>query len=491
MSKISSYEKVLVPVFLAISILLSVFISSNKSIWRDEGFSYLLAQQSIGDIVATSAKDFTPPLYYLLLHPLVSLVGPNALVLRLLSLLPILALQILLAREIRNYIPGNKKALTSLLILLVFTQPLMLYFSVELRVYSLFMLLTYLVFASSTQGLLTKSNWMIFITAQVALLYAHNLGIFFWIIQLATFAIIWLTQREWRKLTSYLLANALVLVLYSPWIPVLFSQVSARSIETWLVFDPITSLKTLQNLFVFNELSPELPAYYTHFARLNIFLALFGFVGSLGFVTKKMLHGKYLQAVQAMAKKTRLAFLLACLTFATLYFYSWISQPILYGRYVAFLYPLGLLSTLFAWKLLSARFYKFTIIMVIVYASAQAAVVSHLVNSGVDKSDYAQVRLYTNLPAFTDSDLDIMPCMFYHANCMYVGDTNVSPSYLGINQLGIIAEISDWSSVSESKAIIIRRNQDTLPEALQSNYAPEFTLDLGEGVRLTQITKTK
>jgi hypothetical protein len=489
MSKLSGYEKALVPLLVLLSTLLSIYISTNKSIWRDEGFSYLLAQQSIGEIIATSAKDFTPPLYYLLLHPLARMVGPHAPVLRLLSLLPILALQILLAKEIRQNIPRNKKGLTSLLMLLVFTQPLMLYFSVELRVYSLFMLLTYLVFYSCAQGLKTKSNGALYVTAQVALLYAHNLGIFFWIVQLITLTAIWFTQRNWQKLTSYLLANGIVLLLYLPWVPVLLSQAQARSAETWLMFDPIESLKILYNLFVFNELSPELPTYYTSFARLNIVLALAGFAGSLGFITKRFFSSQKLQTVQANAKQTRIAFLLTCLTFATLYAYSWVSQPILYGRYVAFLFPLAFVCTLFAWKLLSARFHFLAITTVLIYASTQTLVVSHIVNDGVEKSDYAQIERYGDVPAYSDSDLDIMPCMFYHSHCKYVGDTTTSPIYIGINQLQTITGISDWSEVSESKAIIIRRNQDVLPEALAGFYAPDFTLDLGEGVSLTHITK--
>jgi 4-amino-4-deoxy-L-arabinose transferase-like glycosyltransferase len=483
-----TYEKIVLSALLMASVLLSVLISSNKSIWRDEGFSYLLAQQSVGNIITTSAKDFTPPLYYLLLHPLIKLVGPNETVLRLLSLLPIVSLQLLLAKEIRKYFPGKNQLLASLLMLMLFTQPLMLYFSVELRVYSLTMLLTYLVFSSLARGLDTKANTSMYITAQVALLYAHNLGIFFWLMQLVALTSFWITQKNWQKLLVFLSANALVLVLYLPWIPILFSQVSARSTETWLTFDPVESAKTIQNLFVFNELSAKLPDYYTYFARLNVLLATLGFVGSLGFIAKKFFSLKLDQEATFMAKKTRLAFVLAGLTFGTLYAYSWLSQPILYGRYIAFLFPLGFVCTLFGWKLLSTRLYSLTIVLVLLYASTQFFVVSHLVHA-TEKTNYAQIKRYKDMPAYSDSDLDIMPCMFYHPDCVYVGETSASPIYIGVKQLETITEVSDWTKVSQTRAIIIRRNQNKLPEALQSSYVPEFTLDLGEGVNLTQIAK--
>jgi hypothetical protein len=93
------------------------------------------------------------------------------------------------------------------------------------------------------------------------------------------------------------------------------------------------------------------------------------------------------------------------------------------------------------------------------------------------------------MPAYSDSDLDIMPCMFYHPDCVYVGETSASPIYIGVKQLETITEVSDWTKVSQTRAIIIRRNQNKLPEALQSSYVPEFTVDLGEGVNLTQIAK--
>ena len=488
MPKTSRHQQVWVLFLLSISIALSITISSNKSVWRDEAFSYLIANQDVASIFSTAVIDFNPPLYYVLLHPLVKIFGSQEVILRLLSLLPVLILQLLLANGVRNYFPENAKFMPNVLMLAIFTHPLLLYFSVELRAYSLAMLLTYLVFASSTSGFKSRSNIVMYVVAQTALLYTHNLGMFFWVIQFATLSVIWLSRRDWHNLKRIILANILISVVYLPWMPILLSQMTARSAESWFTFHPLTSLQTLQNIFVFNELSSQLPKAYAYFAQVNLFLALLGFVSSLPSIAKRIFpkSRKHIQNTIDVSPHTQRACLLAMFTFGSLYVYSWVSQPVLYGRYVTFLFSLSFLSVLFSWKLLAARFFKTGNILFAFYVGLQVLVVSHLFY-GLQKSDYKTLRQYHTFSIYTDSDLDIMPCMFYHPNCVYVGDKTNSPTYTGINQLTTIPRIAHWSQVLGREVILIQRNTAMIPQELNAHYAHLYTHDLGDAVSLTRL----
>src|SRR3989344_2939011 len=57
----------------------------TQSLWRDEAFSYLLAQKSIIDIIRLTAQDFNPPFYYIMLHFWISIFGKSEIALRSLS----------------------------------------------------------------------------------------------------------------------------------------------------------------------------------------------------------------------------------------------------------------------------------------------------------------------------------------------------------------------------------------------------------------------
>ncbi len=39
-----------------------------QNLWRDEAFSYVLSKKPILDILRLTVADFSPPLYYIILH---------------------------------------------------------------------------------------------------------------------------------------------------------------------------------------------------------------------------------------------------------------------------------------------------------------------------------------------------------------------------------------------------------------------------------------
>ncbi|PIZ64741.1 hypothetical protein COY14_04075 [Candidatus Roizmanbacteria bacterium CG_4_10_14_0_2_um_filter_36_9] len=58
-----------------------------QNLWRDEAFSVVMSGQSVGNIIQSTAADFNPPLYYLILHYWMLIFGSSEIAIRSLSLL--------------------------------------------------------------------------------------------------------------------------------------------------------------------------------------------------------------------------------------------------------------------------------------------------------------------------------------------------------------------------------------------------------------------
>jgi mannosyltransferase len=185
---------------LLIIVFISISISVSKSIWRDEAFSILISQKSFTEIVKSSAADVSPPLFYILLKGWQQLVGKEAVALRIFPLIFSVATAALLYL-VKPFIikvvqkqssERGLKFFNLTYLLLVALNAGIIYFSAELRTYSLLMFLALtsitLLYLSISKGRLL---WLVLLTAvNGAMLYTHNFGILWLVSQvLAVFLI--------------------------------------------------------------------------------------------------------------------------------------------------------------------------------------------------------------------------------------------------------------------------------------------------------------
>ncbi|MBI2011692.1 glycosyltransferase family 39 protein [Candidatus Daviesbacteria bacterium] len=137
----SKEEKILTFLIFCLAIVIRVFLIFNKDLWFDEAIAYFIAIESIPNLIQAALADNQLPFFYLILHFFIKLLGDNEFILRLPSLLANLASLVLI------YLWGKQlfkdKGSFYLLALASFS-PLMVYFSVEARPYSLLTLLTLL-----------------------------------------------------------------------------------------------------------------------------------------------------------------------------------------------------------------------------------------------------------------------------------------------------------------------------------------------------------
>jgi 4-amino-4-deoxy-L-arabinose transferase-like glycosyltransferase len=214
-----------------------------ESLWYDETVSAQLAGKRLPDLVAYTAGDIHPPGYYVLLRVWTRMVGESDFALAFFSL-AFGVLLVALVYKLGARVFGIKAGV--LAALLVAISPYNIWYSQEVRMYTLGSMLGMLVL-SAVMALMTrllsgrsaKNKWLTLYAVCGALglwtlyyfaflLVAVNLMVGLW----------WFASRRrgcagWGWLVRWGLAQAAVLVLYAPWIPVAWRQATNPPVPPW------------------------------------------------------------------------------------------------------------------------------------------------------------------------------------------------------------------------------------------------------------------
>jgi uncharacterized membrane protein len=224
--------------------LLSLAIGLRQSVWFDEAYSILLAKQPVSQLLALTAVDTHPPLYYLTLKAWASIFGWSELALRSLSLVAFggaVAVGALLVKRIF----GARIALVALVVMII--SPFLLRYGFEIRMYALAsfigIMATYvLVLAVDAKASVVR--WRLY--ALYALLVAAGMYTLYYMAMLWLAHVAWLVWREWRggrlvrspHQMPWLIAYGVAAVLFMPWLPVLAQQMRGGALTS--VAQPMT-----------------------------------------------------------------------------------------------------------------------------------------------------------------------------------------------------------------------------------------------------------
>lgn len=217
-----------------IAFALRLIALGEQSLWYDEGVTWYLAQKPLAELLAWTAADIQPPLYYLLSWSSQFIFGESEWALRFPAVVfNLLALPILYRLARRLFRPVLSPA--PYLAMAIFAgSPLMVYYSQEARMYTLLVLeatlASYLLIkillplpsSSSPPYFLHLTSYSLTIAAA---LYTHYFAVFLLAIHLLfTAAVLW--QRGWPKplLAQTALMFTAGLGLFSPWLPTLLSR---------------------------------------------------------------------------------------------------------------------------------------------------------------------------------------------------------------------------------------------------------------------------
>jgi len=135
-----------------------------QSLWRDEAFSVLAAKESLSFIV--TRLGFEPPVYYTMLHFWIKIFGTGELAVRSLSFIGLLLATVIVIEWADQIY--KKHWLAWFVPLFFFLNPLLLYYSFEVRTYGWFTF-----FATATLYTYATHRWKWFILSAVLGFYTH------------------------------------------------------------------------------------------------------------------------------------------------------------------------------------------------------------------------------------------------------------------------------------------------------------------------------
>ena len=203
----------------------------DQSFWNDEGNTLAVIQRDVDGLLEAVRQDIHPPGYYLLLKGWTSLTGRNELGLRSFSgLWGLLAVAFTYGLGAKLY----ARAAGILAALLVALNPLAVYYSQEARMYaqlgglSVMSLWLLLAFIQAPQRS-PRRIWTAFVLAAVNALglYTHYTYPLTMLVQGLFFVWWWLAGRDMRALGLFFAANLAALVIFAPWAPTAYDQITS------------------------------------------------------------------------------------------------------------------------------------------------------------------------------------------------------------------------------------------------------------------------
>jgi len=212
--------------------------------WIDEGIAVGIASHDFGDIPATLTMDGSPPLYYLLLHGWMGIVGEGEAATRALSLIFALA-AVPIAYWAGNTIFDRRTGV--LAAIGIGACPFLNYYAQETRMYSLVVVLSLLASASFVLAFLhgRRGHLVALVAWMTLLFYTHAWGLYLAVAMACAWLVLWRRGRVSGR--DGLMVAGAVLLLYAPWIPTLITQVqhtaapwSDRPTALYLLWIPFT-----------------------------------------------------------------------------------------------------------------------------------------------------------------------------------------------------------------------------------------------------------
>lgn len=143
-----------------------------QNLWRDEAYSYVLAEKSILEIIKLTVSDFSPPLYFILLHFWMNMFGTSEVMMRSLSFIFYIGTLCVVFEILRRVF--NLTIHKSIIYLLLFIlNPFLTFYAFEARMY---MMVTFFI-ALAYYAFWTKKP-KLYILSIVCALYTHYFAAF-------------------------------------------------------------------------------------------------------------------------------------------------------------------------------------------------------------------------------------------------------------------------------------------------------------------------
>ncbi len=246
----------------------------NNNIWLDEGFTANLVYTDMAGVLERTMNHTLPPLYNIILKLMTVIFGYKIFVMKLTSVIPMIIVMMLSATVVRK----RFGAMTSYLFIIAVTvMPNMIYYGVEIRMYSLgFLFATGSgIYAFEVLEESNKKNWIIFTLLSVLAGYSHHFA-FVTVGFVYLFLLIYYFFFERENIKRWFLCLLATFILYFPCMVVTLKQ-----------------LKSVSGYFSMPEVTPSVFVKYARFpytvgcTPVTILLAVIMVALVVAFILKK------------------------------------------------------------------------------------------------------------------------------------------------------------------------------------------------------------
>lgn len=373
----------------------------------------MLAVRPIGEILILTARDFTPPLYYLAMHFWILIAGKNEVLLRVLSLVPYLAM-VYVALLLVERFTKQKKLLGMFLFVLAFSlSPILVYYAFEVRMYSALAFFTLL----SSYALLTNKKKP-YLVSTIAGLYTHY---FMFLVLGIQVLFLYLTRNKKDGLKA-LIYPFVSFMTFVPWIIFVIAQRNPLNDAFWI---PIPTARDfwLMAASIYTGYENNF-RYYPDIMKLSLLVMVCVAVGAV--------------IVKNKWKKDHAMlyfFLLAVVPPLVIFAVSFV-KPLLLSRYLI-ISSAGLSFFLILTADRLPKFFGYTLIglLLIVSVHYTIAETGHRTKANLARS-IGEIRqiAHTNDLLYVTSELDFFPAQFYFgAENVYVYNKTYDsiPNFVG------------------------------------------------------------
>lgn len=249
-----------------------------QSFWRDEAFSYVLANKSIFQILFYTARDFNPPFYYILLHVWMILFGHSEIAIRTLSLIFFWG-TIYIAFDFMHFVLkiSYKRAVPYMLLMIL--NPIVLYYGFEGRMYSMIAF-----FAALSYFALHTNRKKLHLLALILGIFTHYFMVFIFISQIVFLLI---TKKKNESFVSVFKNYLISGFVFLPWLLYVFFQKTGSSGSFWIPAMEIKNILIIPGI-MYTGMEPfldyflEKKAIYT-FSMVALSLIIVG-ISAIGYI---------------------------------------------------------------------------------------------------------------------------------------------------------------------------------------------------------------
>lgn len=217
----------------------------SQSYWRDEAFSVILAQKPLYELLVITAKDFSPPLYPVILKYWMILFGSGEIATRLFSTLCLVAM-VAIIYVYGLKIQSQKYYKIGFVTISILLSPILTYYAFETRMYSIAAFL-----ATASWLTLLKRKKRLFIFFTVLGLYTHYSNIFVMISQIMYVLLAAHLKNNDRsgymdQIKTYYKEFVVAIALFLPWMLFFVVNHTGASLQSFWIKKP--TLSSLLNL---------------------------------------------------------------------------------------------------------------------------------------------------------------------------------------------------------------------------------------------------